>query len=384
MNNKKILVFSNYYLPGYKAGGPIRSVSNVIEIFKNTFDFCLVTFDRDINEKRPYHGVISNHWSYKAGLKIFYASNGYLSLYRLYKLIVAEAPDLIYLNSFWSVSYSLKIVLLHRLGLVNTKILLAPRGEFSEGGLKYKKLKKKIALFVFNLINLHKNIYFQATNSEESQLIFNLLRNSDRYVFVASNIPSYDNNCMLYSDQVSNNDVVKLVYISRITPIKNLKFALNLLKKVEFSLVFDIYGPIESVEYWNECKKIIQEMPDDISVTYKGAVLTSDIFGTLKTYHALLLPTLGENFGHIIVEAMLAGTKVIISDKTPWRSLVDHGLGWDLPLQHESFMNALNNLYKMYKSETCIHRNLRVERAKNLVGVERTINQNKKMFDSLV
>ncbi len=52
----------------------------------------------------------------------------------------------------------------------------------------------------------------------------------------------------------------------------------------------------------------------------------------LAGYHLLVLPTRGENFGHVILEALLAGCPVLVSDQTPWRGLASRRAGWDLPL----------------------------------------------------
>ena len=43
-------------------------------------------------------------------------------------------------------------------------------------------------------------------------------------------------------------------------------------------------------------------------------------------------PAHGENYGHVIAEAMAAGCPVLISDQTAWRNLEEKGAGWDLPL----------------------------------------------------
>ena len=50
----------------------------------------------------------------------------------------------------------------------------------------------------------------------------------------------------------------------------------------------------------------------------------------------MILPTLGENFGHVIVEAWTAGCPVLVSDRTPWRQLASHGVGWDVALDHRA------------------------------------------------
>src|SRR4051812_11201747 len=42
-----ILTFSRFYLPGFRAGGPIRSISRLVECLGDEFQFRIVTADRD-------------------------------------------------------------------------------------------------------------------------------------------------------------------------------------------------------------------------------------------------------------------------------------------------------------------------------------------------
>jgi glycosyltransferase involved in cell wall biosynthesis len=73
-------------------------------------------------------------------------------------------------------------------------------------------------------------------------------------------------------------------------------------------------------------------MPSNITVDLAGAVPHEQVRQTLLAHDVFLLPTLGENFGHVIAEALQAGCPVVVSDRTPWRGLQDLGVGWDLPL----------------------------------------------------
>jgi glycosyltransferase involved in cell wall biosynthesis len=55
------------------------------------------------------------------------------------------------------------------------------------------------------------------------------------------------------------------------------------------------------------------------------------------------MPTLGENFGHIFLEALAAGCPLMISDRTPWLELEAKGIGWDLSLDKpEVWIEKLN------------------------------------------
>ena len=57
-----IVLLVGAYLPGYKAGGPIRSIANLMEALGAEFHFRIVTLDRDLRQKSPYPGVVTNRW----------------------------------------------------------------------------------------------------------------------------------------------------------------------------------------------------------------------------------------------------------------------------------------------------------------------------------
>ena len=111
---------------------------------------------------------------------------------------------------------------------------------------------------------------------------------------------------------------------------------------------FTIYGPIEDRHYWSRCEDAIRTLPPNIQVRYAGPVEHAQVSDALVQHDVILFPTLGENYGHVIVEAMMAGCLVVLSDRTPWRNLVETGIGWDLPLeQPERFRAVLEECIAM-------------------------------------
>jgi glycosyltransferase involved in cell wall biosynthesis len=121
---------------------------------------------------------------------------------------------------------------------------------------------------------------------------------------------------------------------------KNLLAALQVLAKVRGSVAFNIYGPIVDQRYWEKCLETIKRLPDDKTVRYMGCVDHSQIPAVLAEHHLFFLPTLDENYGHVIIEALLAGCPILVSDRTPWRHLREAGVGWDLPLEHPAGFQA--------------------------------------------
>jgi glycosyltransferase involved in cell wall biosynthesis len=115
-----------------------------------------------------------------------------------------------------------------------------------------------------------------------------------------------------------------------------------LLAGVSGDVCFDIYGPAEDAEYWAECQDLIAALPPNIRVRYEGEIEHERIARVFAEHELFLLPTLGENYGHVICEALSAGCPVLISDQTPWRNLEAEGVGWDIPLgEAERFRSIL-------------------------------------------
>ena len=53
----------------------------------------------------------------------------------------------------------------------------------------------------------------------------------------------------------SANGVLRVAFVGRIAPIKQLDFALDSLGKVGTRVDFDIYGPAEDEAYWRRCRE---------------------------------------------------------------------------------------------------------------------------------
>lgn len=59
-----ILTFVARYLPGYKSGGPVRTIANMVQQIGDDFDFRIVTFDRDALDVEAYPGVAIDDWCF--------------------------------------------------------------------------------------------------------------------------------------------------------------------------------------------------------------------------------------------------------------------------------------------------------------------------------
>ena len=153
--NEKILLLCDYYAPGFRAGGPITTLSNLIARMSSNYDFYIITRDRDLLSSKPYD-IMLNEWVKYSDSHRYYISQIHISFAKLKKLIQEVAPRIIYLNSLFSYNFSIKILILKKLNLIyNCNILLSPRGELKESALSKGKFKKMIYIKLSKLFSLY-------------------------------------------------------------------------------------------------------------------------------------------------------------------------------------------------------------------------------------
>jgi len=347
----RILVFIDHYVPGYKAGGPLRSIANLVEILGDEIDFDIVTRDRDLNGNQSYHDVVIDAWQRVGKARVLYMSPKSSTPMCFYKLLKAERYDWVYLNSFFSPFSAVAplIALAARRAFEANKVpkvLIAPRGEFSPNALKIKSGKKRLYLAVGQLAGLWGRARFQASVPHEASDIRNTLKVATEHIHIASDLTV----ALHLSDQTTcgarrrdEGASLRLIYLSRISPMKNLLFALEALRHVTAQVHFSIYGPIDDDNYWRTCQSAITQLPGHICVTYCGPISHESVNGTLAQHDLFFLPSRGENFGHVLVEALQAGLPLLISDQTPWQGLKDRRIGLDLalddPLEFSAFID---------------------------------------------
>lgn len=338
----KILIFTDSFLPGFKGGGPITSISNLVSLLNNNFDILICTRDRDFGDTEPYNRIELNKITKYKEYNIIYLSD--MNKENISKVIVDFNPELIYLNSFFSKTTQM-VMFLNKFTF-KKKLIVAPRGELQENALNIKKTKKSLYLFLYKLLGLYKNIHFHSTDKIETISIKNMF-NVDAITELHNAVTIHK-----FSPLTKQNNELKLVSVSRISRKKNLHYALNILRTIKHNIIFDIYGPKEDIDYWRKCQDIIDKLPKNISVRYKGSLAQNEIVSKMREYHAFLFPTLSENFGHVIVEAMQVGLVPIISDQTPWLKLEDLNAGWDINLEDDKkYIKVIEELYAMGNKE---------------------------------
>jgi glycosyltransferase involved in cell wall biosynthesis len=330
---QKVFVIVEYYLPGYKAGGAIRSVANLVDCLSDQFDFWILTRDRDAADKVAYADVKTDAWNQVGKAKVFYASPRSLSRSNILRLANDVKPAIYYLNSFFSY-LTIKLLLSRRLGMLSkSPVILAPRGEFSPGALRLKKIKKTLYIGIASRLGLYDDVWWQVASSQEEAEVCAGWGQQIKF-HIAPDLPQLGSDFKYAMAAPLSKDAghVRFAFLSRITRKKNLAWALKRLRGLSGQVEFDVYGPPEDRDYWRECEQRIAELPKNIRVKYYGPIPNHEARSTLQNYHFFFFPTLGESFGHAIFDALAVGCPVIVSNTTPWQDLSPKGAGWSLPL----------------------------------------------------
>ena len=347
---KHILICYDYFYPGFKAGGPIQSLVNLVQLLQKTYKVSVFTGAYDLNVKESYNEIKINEWNSillpgaSAPVDVWYADTKKLSYNDVFNCINFIKPDILYLNSMYSLGFMIyPIIAVKKLSL-NIRVVICPRGMLQNGALKVKAVKKKIFLKCIKVSGLLNKVNWHATNQEEKEDILKWFP-KNLGIAIASNIPKMPLFNILPSNK--KNGVLNLVYLSLISEKKNLHLILKVLSKSDKSVFLDIYGPLKDIHYWeSECLPEIQKLNN--RVVFKGDVQPGNVQNVLTKYDALILLTNGENFGHALYESLSVGRPIITSNFTPWNNLEKNTAGWNVDISNlESIVNLLNSLVQI-------------------------------------
>jgi len=251
---------------------------------------------------------------------MYYASAEMFGIRGVKRALEGRNFDLLYLNSFFGQQSSIRPFLWARRARPDLPILVAPRGEFSPSALALKKTKKRAYLTLVRALRLYRDVRWHASTEAEKADILRQFPQATA-VHLAEDPVRLEANPPTQAQSSDRHGDLRIAFISRISPMKNLDGLLRILAALSRPIELDIYGPIEDRAYWASCEAQIAKMPPHIRVERRGELEPNAVSSTFANYDLFAFPTLGENFGHVVFESLRAGTPVLISDRTPWKTV---------------------------------------------------------------
>ena len=305
-----LFIITEYFHPFLDAGGPIRSIENLIKALSKSHPLKLIT-SANSHQGEPLPDTIKSDCFVNeliTNTDTFYSQNsvkGYISIF-------------IFLYKNRKYSFYINGLFITRLcflpALICKKIIISPRGMLINDTMGKKAIFKKLYLLLLKQVISKKALWHATDEAEVSDIKRFFGTNAN--IQLISNIPVKPTQTeKKYAKQVG---ALRLVYYGLIVQKKGLLTLMQTLKSLNYTVSLDIYGSVKDQAYWKLCQQQINENDSLATFNYKGHANPADSQTILAGYDALVLLTKGENFGHSIYEALSVGTPVIISDKTPW------------------------------------------------------------------
>jgi starch synthase len=140
-----------------------------------------------------------------------------------------------------------------------------------------------------------------------------------------------------------------LLVAGRLDPVKNQDWVVNqmpeLLRRHPNAMLV-LAGPITDTTYAEPLRRHVERAGLDERVLFTGGLPPGDprLIGLFQEARVVILPSVSETFGLVILEAWAAGTPVIASGTSGARALIEHGRnGWLFDLARpEGFHEAVD------------------------------------------
>lgn len=258
------------------------------------------------------------------------------ALARLLERRLAEpGPGVIHDHGIWLASNHAVARVAARTGAPR---VVSPRGMLSGWALAHGRWKKRVAWWAFQRRDLESAGAVHATSDLEADEI--------RAAGIAAPIAVVPNGVELPDLEErpmarATGDPRRLLFLSRIHPkkgLENLVDAWRAARPIGWELV--IAGPDEYA-HRAEIERRAGGLGPGPGIRFHGPVSDRDKWGLYRTADVFVLPTLSENFGVVVAEALASGVPVITTRAAPWGALVEQGCGWWTDLGVEPLVAAI-------------------------------------------
>lgn len=373
----KILIYTDWFPPAYKAGGPVQSIYQLTQVLKHTFDIYVLTTTEDLNSTIEDQLATKNSFVKVDGIQVNYLDSASRSLRTIKRINDAIKPDFTFFNGIFKRYFHIHL-LAHLIRRKTSKTVISLRGMLRASAIQQKKIKKRLYLQAVKWLSSQKNVSFHCTTEEEERDMIACFGKGYRGT-VIPNIPFLGQDV----DNPPKSKRLSIVYAARIHPIKNLHLALGVLARVRVPVKLTIIGVVEDEKYWLKCQEQIKHLPEQVEVEYGGDLTHTALMQELLNYDVYFLPTQGENFGHSIFEALSAGLPVIISDQTPWKNLEAQKVGFDIPLNNEDkYVEAIEFFAQMDQETYASYAQNAMNFARNYYEKQQYEDNYKKLFET--
>ena len=281
----KVCFISEYFTPAY--GGQYTSVKGVI-------DMCKL--------KKIKFIIIHKHSKTYSNDKILEKS--------------INQCDIVHIFGGWTPFYIKTSILAHKL---KKKIVIQPMGFYDPRSFSQKKIKKTLAWYLYQKFFLRKaDLIHCASKKEETNL--KKLDPKLKTVILPFGINKID-----IKKKIIKKINKKCIFFSRLHKQKGLDMLIDAwsdLKNKDWHLDIVGYG---NQEYYKRKIKKTNSKNIKFLKPISNQKKKNKLF---DNYDLLVLPSISENFGLVILESLSRGLPVLTTNETPWEKIQRDNAGW--------------------------------------------------------
>ena len=324
------------------SGGPARSVTHLIEAILDQSKKVSVVLET-LKSQDPILSSFTNK-----NAIINFNKSGFLGYSKELKAILKKSnSDLYHGHGLWEVSVHQMV---KEAIEKNTPYILTPRGMLEPWSLEQGKLKKQLALKLFQYKDLAKASCIHATAPMEVESIRTLgLKNPIAMIPNGVQIDEFPSILPEKSTQKK-----KILFLSRIhvkKGIENLIEAWSLIdEKNRSDWKIEIVGNGDDV-YIQTLKEEINFKKLSSQIEIKKPVFGEEKIKLFREASLFVLPTFSENFGIVIAEALASYTPVITTKGTPWEDLNDFNCGWWIEIGVKSLKETIEQAINLNENK---------------------------------
>ena len=262
---------------------------------------------------------------------------------RMFSELCGRNPDVVHLHGLWkypAIATNSWFRKLHR------PYIVSPQGMLEPWALKRSRMKKRLAMMLFqksclkNAACIHATAHMEAENIRRAGFI-------NPIALIPNGVEVPEKRKVESGKRKAESKTA--LFLSRIHPKKGL---LNLVKawsvvskeqgarSKEQEWVLVIAGPDEG-GHLAEVQAAVRSAGLENRIHFQGEVMGDEKIKCYQEADLFILPSFSENFGLVIAEALSCGVPVVTTRATPWEELETHRCGWWIETGAEPLMKAL-------------------------------------------
>ena len=301
------------------SGGPSRSVTHLLSSLGEDFPSLTIALHTAKSEK-----PIIQHFKETNIDLIFCEAVNLGKLAGLEKALLLSKANLFHGQAIWDLP-------VHQMAKTARKLkvpyMITPRGMLEPWSLQQKRLKKQLALKLYQYKDLRLATCLHATAPMEAESI-RALGLMNPIAVIPNGIPLEDFKTKDFNTVKASK---KILFLSRIHPKKGIELWIEAWSQLPAKIIhnwsIDIIGNGEAT-YIEKLQNSIAQKGLSKSIHIKAPLDGKEKMQAYQNAQLFVLPTYSENFGIVVAEALACGTPVITTKGTPWEDLETYQCGW--------------------------------------------------------